>query len=107
MIPAIIIDNTPHVRCYRCRSYFIRHNASTDACDMLEGACACGAWHNINEVIRCRPCKTLSTMNIDQPLLGRPPLPPPPTRPLAPESDGLSIPPPGPDHDVHKGGFPT
>lgn len=22
-----------------------RYNASTDPCDMLEGPCACGAWH--------------------------------------------------------------
>lgn len=23
----------------------VQHNACTDACDMWEGPCACGAWH--------------------------------------------------------------
>jgi len=26
-----------------------RHNACTEPCDMLEGPCACGAWHNKDE----------------------------------------------------------
>jgi len=25
------------------------YNACTDPCDMLEGPCACGAWHHQNE----------------------------------------------------------
>lgn len=26
-----------------------RHNACTDACDMIQGPCACGAWHYLDE----------------------------------------------------------
>lgn len=46
MKTAQFIDNMPHVKCFVCKKYFVRHNASTDACDMQEGACACGAGHD-------------------------------------------------------------
>lgn len=30
------------------------HNANTDACDMLVGPCACGAWHSGEHVKKTR-----------------------------------------------------
>lgn len=85
MITAEIIKTIPHVQCYPCKSYFIRHNASTDACDMIDGACACGAWHNSLDHI-CASCNKL--VRVRQ-VAGTDAIPPPPApdRPLQPDHD--------------------
>lgn len=45
----------PHVKCSVCSAWFVRFNASTDACDMVYGPCACGGWHSGDHV--CPQCK--------------------------------------------------
>ncbi len=42
------------------------HNACTDACDMIDGPCACGAWHNVKEWIEKLAYRHLSILRQTQ-----------------------------------------